>query len=359
VRMTKSERLLKAVIEDPDDDTPRLEYADWLKKNKNSARADFIRVQCALDKLPADAPDRPPLLAYEKELLEQHAWDWAEEFKGQITEWVYRRGFIERVQICLETSAEKILAVLSKAPIRHLRDMSQFCDFSGMVTALPSLNRLTGLEFWCLYAFDNALVHKLLTSRQLRGLRTLILHHDRNGNMVKEKVLIEALASSYRSDLVELGVNIDGCWRGPSNRILEAMAESRYLLKLRKLYLSCAGDKGNRGQLNRKTVRTLGSSRNFAHLEELDLGHTSFTIEVWNEVLKWPWLSHLKWLRLHHARQVKAPDYFVTVAALQDLPEYRQALEARVSTVDWDTEYVHPWVGNTLWQGFKWEDRPK
>src|SRR5262249_29284824 len=154
-------------------------------------------------------------------------------------------------------SAEHILAVLAKAPIRHLRDTSQFCDFSGVVAALPKLERLTGLEFWYLYAFDNSLVQKLLTSRHLRGLRTLILHHDRNGNMVKEKVLVEAMASSYRSNLIEIGVNIDGCWRGPSNRVLQAMAQSRHLRNLRKVHMSCAGDKGNRARMNRKIVRAL------------------------------------------------------------------------------------------------------
>jgi uncharacterized protein (TIGR02996 family) len=131
--MTKSEALLKAVIDAPDDDAPRLEYASWLKKNKDSARAEFIRVQCALDKLPTADPERPALLAREKELLDQHAWNWAEDFEGEISEWVYRRGFIERAQMSLETSAERILAILAKAPIRHLRDISQFCDFSGVV----------------------------------------------------------------------------------------------------------------------------------------------------------------------------------------------------------------------------------
>ena len=302
---------------------------------------------------------RPELLAREKELLEQHGWNWAEEFGTKISEWVFRRGFIERVEMCLETSSEEILAVLGKAPIRHVRDISQFCDFKGVVEALPHLGRLTGLEFWYLYGFDNSLVRQLLMSRHLRKLCTLILHHDRNGNFVNEKVLVEALASPYRSNLVELGVNIDGCWRGPSRRILRAMAQSRYLRKLRKLYLSCAGDKGNRALMDVNTARALGKSPNFARLEELDFGRTTFAIEVWDEVLKWPWLSRLKWLRLHYARQVKAPDFFYTVAELKNLPAYREAFEARVAKVDWDTEFISPWTGDTCWRGLSWKDRPK
>ena len=35
-----------AIIENPDDDTPRLIYADWLEENGDPDRAEFIRLQC-------------------------------------------------------------------------------------------------------------------------------------------------------------------------------------------------------------------------------------------------------------------------------------------------------------------------
>jgi uncharacterized protein (TIGR02996 family) len=357
--MDKQEQLLRAVIDAPEDDRPRLAYASWLQKVGDTDRADFIRVQCELAKSPANSPKRPALLAREKDLLERHGWHWAEEFGTQIEEWVFRRGFIERVQMGLERPAEEIVAVLNKAPIRHVRDISQYCDFKGVVEALPHFERLTGLEFWYLYAFKDSLVEQLLASPHLQNLRTLILHHDRNGNLVKERVLIEGLNSPHRANLEELAVNVDGCWRGPSRKILQAMALSPYLRRLRKLNLTCAGDKGNRARMDVKTARALGSSPNLAGLEELDLGRTSFPIEVWDEVLTWPWLSRLKWLRLHYARQVKPPDFFLTVAKLKDLPAYRKAFEERVATVDWQTEFIGPWDGNTCWRGLNWRDRPR
>lgn len=39
---------LAAVIADPDSDGPRLIYADWLEENGDEARAELIRIQCAL-----------------------------------------------------------------------------------------------------------------------------------------------------------------------------------------------------------------------------------------------------------------------------------------------------------------------
>jgi uncharacterized protein (TIGR02996 family) len=44
---------LDAIRESPDDDTPRLVYADWLDDHDEPARATFIRVQCELARLPA------------------------------------------------------------------------------------------------------------------------------------------------------------------------------------------------------------------------------------------------------------------------------------------------------------------
>src|SRR5262249_45676652 len=207
-------------------------------------------------------------------------WAWAEEFGTQLSAWVYRRGFIERVEMGLETSAEAILAILQKAPIRHIRDLSQFCDLSGVVDALPHLGRLTGLEFWGLYAFDNALLKKILTSPHLANLRTLILHHDRNGNIAEEKVLVEAMKAPYRANLEELAVNVDGMWRGPSRKVLSAIATSPSLRNLRRLNLTNAGDEGNHPQMDLKTTRALGASPNLAGLEALDLGQPSFPIQA-------------------------------------------------------------------------------
>lgn len=44
--------LLRAIAETPDDDTPRLVYADWLDEHgatdADRARAEFLRVACKL-----------------------------------------------------------------------------------------------------------------------------------------------------------------------------------------------------------------------------------------------------------------------------------------------------------------------
>ena len=49
--MTDGERLLRAILDQPEEDTPRLLYADWLEESGESEWAEFIRVQCELKRL--------------------------------------------------------------------------------------------------------------------------------------------------------------------------------------------------------------------------------------------------------------------------------------------------------------------
>ena len=46
--MTDRDALLAAITANPDEDTPRLIYADWLQENGEPDRAEFIRLQCRL-----------------------------------------------------------------------------------------------------------------------------------------------------------------------------------------------------------------------------------------------------------------------------------------------------------------------
>lgn len=50
-RLAEHEAFLRAIFDAPDDDTPRLVYADFLEENGQPDRAEFIRVQCELDRL--------------------------------------------------------------------------------------------------------------------------------------------------------------------------------------------------------------------------------------------------------------------------------------------------------------------
>src|SRR5688572_17928114 len=65
--------LWSAIRTNPEDDTPRLVYADWLQENGDEERAEFIRVQCELAKLPWQQKEtwreRGRLMARSEQLL--------------------------------------------------------------------------------------------------------------------------------------------------------------------------------------------------------------------------------------------------------------------------------------------------
>src|SRR5436190_23323997 len=96
--VTQDDAFLQAILEDPDDDTPRLIYADWLEE-RGAPRGEFIRVQCELATLEPDSPRRRILEARERHLLAAHRTDWLGPIREMANEWVFRRGFVESVKL--------------------------------------------------------------------------------------------------------------------------------------------------------------------------------------------------------------------------------------------------------------------
>ena len=90
--------LLAAVIAAPDDDTPRLVYADWLEDAGDDIQANYIRESVRLATLPLDDPMRPGLQERLTAVIREHSDGWAEELRlpAGITR-RYRRGFVHTV----------------------------------------------------------------------------------------------------------------------------------------------------------------------------------------------------------------------------------------------------------------------
>jgi uncharacterized protein (TIGR02996 family) len=81
--MTDREALVRAIIESPDDDAPRLVYADWLDEHGQPERAEFIRLQCEQSNLILDPPesyDRYTAIGLRcGELLRAHYKQWVKD----------------------------------------------------------------------------------------------------------------------------------------------------------------------------------------------------------------------------------------------------------------------------------------
>jgi uncharacterized protein (TIGR02996 family) len=95
------EAFLRAIFDAPDDDTPRLVYADFLDENGNDDRAELIRVQC--EQVRACDPDRAAA-------LEERAAELVARVRPAATSvtvfdgWPFSRGFATTPCILLRSS---------------------------------------------------------------------------------------------------------------------------------------------------------------------------------------------------------------------------------------------------------------
>lgn len=108
-------RLLAAIAADPDDDGPRIVYADWLQDH-GDPRGELIAVQCALSR--GRATD---LVERERSLLERHEDEWLARAGLRPGEGRFQRGFIERVDASAARVAEAVDQLVELPSLRLLR----------------------------------------------------------------------------------------------------------------------------------------------------------------------------------------------------------------------------------------------
>src|SRR5262249_40352521 len=91
------EGFLADIRDNPDDDTTRLIYADWLDDHGESARAELIRVQVELARLDQDDPTWADLDRQVRGILEQCEPRWTEAIRPLALGWQFVRGLLDEV----------------------------------------------------------------------------------------------------------------------------------------------------------------------------------------------------------------------------------------------------------------------
>jgi uncharacterized protein (TIGR02996 family) len=206
--MSDENALLRAILDDPDDDAPRLIYADWLEEHGDPARAAFIRAQIALERLPHDDPGRGRLVQIERTLWKAHRGVW----KAWVPNWArvdrFRRGFLEEIR----------------------------CDAADFLAGADAVRRQTPLLAVRLDRTDDLAV-ALFRGRALDGLRAL--HLGRGVPSIAWAVFAEC---PYLGRLVRLEV---GSTAQP-DRFVQLLIASPALPALQQLRLNrfSLGDEG-------------------------------------------------------------------------------------------------------------------
>ncbi len=125
--MSTETGLLRAIRDMPNEDTPRLMYADYLDEEGDPARAEFIRVQIERSQLPEHDPRRVPLEDREHELLAEHECAFlgiGQDDQDELTEWEFDRGFVNEVAGSPVFMRDAGTDLCAKHPVRRWRVMS-------------------------------------------------------------------------------------------------------------------------------------------------------------------------------------------------------------------------------------------
>lgn len=222
--MSSHDAFLQAIIENPDDDTHRLVYADWLDDHDEPRRAEFIRLQCRLAQMDEFDPEWADLLDREWELLSVYRWRWLPgagtihaTCPGNCWFW---RGFPGQVGLPTEVMLQHGAAVFRDQPIQELL-LRECAGRLGDLAAQPWFARVTALEFGHgPPAVDD--LRALLASRHLTNLRRLKL-------IVSDPECLELLAQwPGLGGLTQLTLRYEG--RGqPGARFLRRLLELPHL----------------------------------------------------------------------------------------------------------------------------------
>jgi uncharacterized protein (TIGR02996 family) len=133
---------LEDITAHPDDDAPRLIFADWLEEKGDSDRAEFIRVQIERARLPAWDARQVRLRLRERELSEQHGQKWKKELPNiEGVSWEeFRRGFVAMATFAnFAVLKEKAGACWAAAPLEAVsirwpshREMDGMTPIAGL-----------------------------------------------------------------------------------------------------------------------------------------------------------------------------------------------------------------------------------
>jgi uncharacterized protein (TIGR02996 family) len=298
--MTPQKAFLQAIVENPDDDTPRLVYADWLEEHGQAERAEFIRVQCQMFHLPGSPSlmSRSPtlgdvcltdprvhfLLRREGELIYAFRRKWVEELPrlDGLTWSAFERGFL----VSIEARSWRAFAVnapdlFAAAPIQDVR-LPCGPRSIEQLSQSPHLARLRTLDLSG-KSIGSTGLEILTRSPYLNRLRTLVLNSSGVGPM--SATVLSGSSTLKALHCLYLVNNLIG------DQGAEALANSENLPGLAVLYL-------NGNQIGDDGARALAQRTGLPNLLWLDLSRNQITETGTAALIDSPRLDGLKRLAL-------------------------------------------------------------
>ena len=215
--MTDHDALLQAVLAAPEDDLPRLVFADFLEESghpANVARAQFIRLQ--IEFAQESSPYRVELEKQANELRPMFEDEWdiakAEHLEFQAIEY-YWRGFVDVVKTGATNFAAVGSRMLAIAPISDLCLLSSnHTEVWKRALNVPMLGRIPHLKLRgavdsLSYTFSQLLLPALVESLHLTGLRRLTLTSNNLDDASIVAMISHFPVASFMPTLTELNLS--------------------------------------------------------------------------------------------------------------------------------------------------------
>jgi uncharacterized protein (TIGR02996 family) len=225
---------LAVIAAEPDDDTHRLVFADWLEDQGENDRAEFIRLQLQLGDTDRDKNRRSTPVVRERQLLEAHETAWfgaLQAIKDEGFEYTTRRGFVEGLVVPVGTLAEHGDAIARECPV--LTDLSILMteaagdalvrascfktvrtlrlegwptpDDVAALARSPNLERLESLSVWLGSQRDEVVCRALAHLPNTPALRRVELIQLRGGMLAGDQAAALAGRAAGLATLVDLG----------------------------------------------------------------------------------------------------------------------------------------------------------
>jgi uncharacterized protein (TIGR02996 family) len=192
--------LLKAIVDDPESDSPRLAFAAACEPG-DPARAELIRFQCEYARLDRRAPERPERYERLKTLLQTHGARWIGSASPVVQISSFWRGFVFWVRASPSELLSHAAALLDLAPSLdlYLEEGEPGAPLPDALLGHPLFARVRHLEL--AEAEDEeqgGRLRTLLEAPALQALRSLTLR-DGDCNPAAARVIAESLPPSVRA----------------------------------------------------------------------------------------------------------------------------------------------------------------
>ncbi len=257
---------LDAIHAAPDDDTPRLIYADWLDENGDPDRAEFIRLQIDSARLPEGDPRGVDLDVRAEEILAARETEWLGEWSERLVHWSFQRGFLDAITIEAEPFLTRGDELFQRFPVRKVR----FVDANGdapspdivdNIVASANLQRIRSLEGKESTGSSCTWAYHIPQLSSWTGLRELSLGDDfaDGWDSVHEGLLVVLCGAPHLANLeaLDLGVTFPDTL---GDRAVELLADATFARQLVSLVLDGHGV-GDTGAIRLATDSRFGRLR--------------------------------------------------------------------------------------------------